>query len=286
MRLANGVAVTVFAIAALTFGTGCAKDPEAAQQDRYKAAIESDLVTKFITRSPLTNDKPVLFGVVRTGADDANAISCTYNVGEGPVSAPTSADGRTTSTMVAVFRITDAVPHYHVVPPADARAIIDDARTYGMETLPLSQILQQNGTVTYFEPFPRGAEGQRHFIFASCKQIGSAMAAASATGAPAATASPIPEGGVGAGFAQLFDDAQSNKRGALIVIQVAGGGPAAAAGLKVGDTVLAVNGNHVAGRDVADITGKDIRGPIGTRVRLTLATLDGKQSELTLTRVP
>lgn len=282
MGLVNRVAAIAFTIVAMTYAAGCAKDPDAALQDRYRAAIESDLITKFISKSPLTNDKPVLFGVVKTNADDTNAIACTYNVGEGPVSAPTSPDGKTTSTLVRVFKITETVPHFHAVPPGDAAAILADAKTYATETLPLSQILQQHGTVTYFEPFPRDPEGLRHFIFTSCRLMGSLMAAA--TQAP--TPSPPPIGGIGAGFAQLYADAQSNKRGPLIVMQVTAGGPAASSGLKVGDTVVAVNGTQVTGRDGIDVANKEIRGAVGTQVTLTVATPDGKQSDVRLTRVP
>ena len=53
-----------------------------------------------------------------------------------------------------------------------------------------------------------------------------------------------------------------------------------------GDIVIAINGTPVAGRELADITRKEIRGPIGGTVRVTIARLDGTQSELVLVRTP
>lgn len=93
-------------------------------------------------------------------------------------------------------------------------------------------------------------------------------------------------GTIGVGFAQLFADAQPNHRGPLVVLQVEEGSAGAKAGLQRGDIVIAINGAPVAGRELADITHKEIRGPIGGTVRLTIAKLDGAQSELAVVRTP
>lgn len=106
-------------------------------------------------------------------------------------------------------------------------------------------------------------------------------------------ASPTPQrtaadelGTIGVGFAQLFADGQPNHRGPLVVLQVNEGSAGAKAGLQRGDIVIAINGAPVAGRELADITRKDIRGPIGGAVRLTIAKLDGTQAEFALVRTP
>jgi carboxyl-terminal processing protease len=93
-------------------------------------------------------------------------------------------------------------------------------------------------------------------------------------------------GTIGVGFAQLFADGQPNHRGPLVVLQVVEGSAGAKAGLQRGDIVIAINGASVAGRELADITRKEIRGPIGGTVGLTIARLDGTQSELALVRTP
>jgi len=93
-------------------------------------------------------------------------------------------------------------------------------------------------------------------------------------------------GTTGLGFAQLYSEAQPNKRGPLVVLRVLEGLPGAAAGLTRGDIVVAINGTPVAGRALAEIRRKEIAGPAGGALRLTVAKLDGSQSEVTLTRVP
>jgi hypothetical protein len=93
-------------------------------------------------------------------------------------------------------------------------------------------------------------------------------------------------GTVGVGLAQLYSDQQPNKRGPLVVLRVVEGSPGAKAGIQRGDIVVAVNGSPAAGRELDDINAKEIRGPIGGALRLTIARLDGRQSEMTLARVP
>lgn len=103
---------------------------------------------------------------------------------------------------------------------------------------------------------------------------------------PQAPASGDEPGTVGVGLAQLYSDQQPNKRGPLVVLRVVQGSPSAQASIQRGDIVIAVNGSLAAGRDLADINANELQGPVGGTVRLTVAHLDGSQSEFTLTRVP
>jgi hypothetical protein len=64
------------------------------------------------------------------------------------------------------------------------------------------------------------------------------------------------------------------------------GSPADKAGIHCSDFILAVNGVPVAGREFAEIQNKEIDGPVGGTVRLTVARFDGTQSEITLVRAP
>ncbi len=77
-------------------------------------------------------------------------------------------------------------------------------------------------------------------------------------------------GTVGAGFAQLFSEDQDNHRGELVVMVVRDGSPAAKAGIQVGDVVSKVNGADVAGRVFAELNRKELRGPVGTTLKLSL----------------
>lgn len=93
-------------------------------------------------------------------------------------------------------------------------------------------------------------------------------------------------GTIGIRFEQLYDDAQVNKHGPLVVLDVVEALPGAKAGVHRGDIVFAIDGALVMGRDLDEINRKAIRGPIGSTVRLSFVHLDGSQSELTLTRAP
>jgi carboxyl-terminal processing protease len=68
----------------------------------------------------------------------------------------------------------------------------------------------------------------------------------------------------------------------LQILTVFDGGPAAKAGLKRGDVIVAVNGKTLEGRSSEDSTTQ-IKGPAGTKVTLTIVT-DGKTRDETLTR--
>jgi len=93
-------------------------------------------------------------------------------------------------------------------------------------------------------------------------------------------------GTIGIVFRQLFDEAKPNHRGPLAVMHVVEDSPAARAGIRCSDFVVAVNGVPVPGREFADILNKDLRGPVGGMVRLTVVRFDGSQSEITLVRAP
>jgi len=107
-------------------------------------------------------------------------------------------------------------------------------------------------------------------------------------------ASPAPgrasaddRGTVGIYFAQLFDDnLRPSHRGPLVVLQVVEGSAAAKAGIHSGDFVVAVNGVPVPGREFPELLRKDIHGPIGATLRLTVVRFDGSQSEIALVRTP
>jgi PDZ domain len=94
-------------------------------------------------------------------------------------------------------------------------------------------------------------------------------------------------GTVGIFFAQLYDPQRlPSHLGPLAVMQVMEGSPATKAGIHSGDLVIAINGAPVGGHEFADLLRKDIHGPIGGTVRLTVVKFDGSQSELALIRMP
>jgi hypothetical protein len=62
--------------------------------------------------------------------------------------------------------------------------------------------------------------------------------------------------------------------------------PAAKAGIHCSDFIAAVNGVPTPGREISEILKKDIDGPVGGTVRLTVQRFDGSQLEITLARVP
>ena len=105
-------------------------------------------------------------------------------------------------------------------------------------------------------------------------------------GASPAGAAEDEPGTVGIVARQLFSGKQPNHRGPLAVLHVFEGSPAEKAGIHCGDFILAVNGVPVAGRDYGAIQKKEIDGPVGGTVRLTIARFDGTQSEITLVRAP
>jgi hypothetical protein len=99
-------------------------------------------------------------------------------------------------------------------------------------------------------------------------------------------ASADDRGTLGIVFRQIFSETQPNHRGPLAVMHVIEDSPAAKAGIHCSDFVIAVNGTSVMGREFPDILNKDLHGPIGGAVRLTVIRFDGSQSEITLVRAP
>jgi hypothetical protein len=94
-------------------------------------------------------------------------------------------------------------------------------------------------------------------------------------------------GAIGIFFAQLYDPNRlPTHLGPLVVLQVVEGSPAAKAGIHSGDLVIAINGAPVGGHEFADLLRKDIHGPVGATIRLTVMKPDGSQSELALVRTP
>src|SRR5579862_867850 len=93
-------------------------------------------------------------------------------------------------------------------------------------------------------------------------------------------------GTVGLGLQQLYDDTPANHRGPLVVLQIVPDSPAAKAGIHCSDFVTAVNGVPVSGRDFSEIFYKDIRGPVGGTVRLSVARYDGSEQQIALVRTP
>ena len=98
------------------------------------------------------------------------------------------------------------------------------------------------------------------------------------------TASADDRGTIGIVVRQLYSERVPNHRGLLAILHVVEDSPAAKAGIHCSDFILAINGVPVPGREYSDIMDKDIDGPTGGTVRLTIARFDGSQSEFTLVR--
>jgi hypothetical protein len=98
---------------------------------------------------------------------------------------------------------------------------------------------------------------------------------------------PNNPGSIGIFFAQIYDpNPKGNHLGPLAVMHVVENSPAANAGIHCSDFVIAVNGAPVSGREFSEILEKDIHGPVGGSVRLTVNRFDGSQAEITLVRAP
>jgi PDZ domain len=103
-----------------------------------------------------------------------------------------------------------------------------------------------------------------------------------------AAAQPAPDdrGTLGIVVRQIFSETQPNHRGPLAVMHVDDDYPAAKAGIRCSDFIVAVNGVPVPGREYSAIFDNDIHGPIGGQVHLTISRYDGSQSEIALVRAP
>jgi carboxyl-terminal processing protease len=72
--------------------------------------------------------------------------------------------------------------------------------------------------------------------------------------------------------------------GNFVVQEVTEGGPAAGAGVRIGDRLLAVGGDSTQGTDLAAVN-QMLAGPAGTTIRLTLRGRDGRTRGVDITRV-
>jgi PDZ domain len=79
-----------------------------------------------------------------------------------------------------------------------------------------------------------------------------------------------PEGTLGFTAMTLFDEAQVGHRGDLALLDVWEGGPAAAAGLRQGDVVVAIDGVQAAGKVAREAFKEQLHGAAGGRVHLTV----------------
>ncbi len=93
-------------------------------------------------------------------------------------------------------------------------------------------------------------------------------------------------GTIGLVLRQLYDDSKTDHRGPLAVMHVIEDSPADKAGIHCSDFIVAVNGVAVPGRDFSEILEKDLHGPVGGKVVLTVARFDGSKSDITLVRAP
>ena len=93
-------------------------------------------------------------------------------------------------------------------------------------------------------------------------------------------------GGIGISLAQLYDSDTPNHRGSLVVLHVMEGLPADAAGLRGGDVITHVNGRETAGRDFGELVIEELRGPVGSVLKVTVRRHGTEASlELEMTRV-
>jgi hypothetical protein len=92
-------------------------------------------------------------------------------------------------------------------------------------------------------------------------------------------------GTIGLAVNQLYNDQQPTKRGALIVRQVDSNSAAADAGIQAGDLILATAGKRVLNSDLNEVT-KQLAGPVGSSIELSIVQADGNPKKLTLTRRP
>lgn len=89
-------------------------------------------------------------------------------------------------------------------------------------------------------------------------------------GLAGAAAGEPPSGTLGFRATTLFDTDEESNRGALVVLDVWDGTPAAAAGLQRGDLIVAIDGVKVAGQDAGKVFKNELHGGIGGKVRLTV----------------
>jgi len=93
-------------------------------------------------------------------------------------------------------------------------------------------------------------------------------------------------GMIGLVLRQLYDDRRPDHRGPLAVMHVVEDSPADQAGIHCSDFIVAINGVPVPGRDFSEILTKELQGPVGGTVHLSVSRYDGSQGEITLVRAP
>jgi len=95
------------------------------------------------------------------------------------------------------------------------------------------------------------------------------------------------EGMVGLSAVPIYNDNAPDKQGPAVVVDVLENTPAAKAGIRSGDFIVAISGTDVAGKTTGDMLHSNLAGPVGGSVKLTLwRDSEGRQFEAELTRVP
>jgi hypothetical protein len=94
-------------------------------------------------------------------------------------------------------------------------------------------------------------------------------------------------GTVGLNALQIYNDTSPDKHGPAVVVDVMENTPAAKAGIRNGDLIVALNGQDVNDKTAGDLVAANITGPVGGSVKLTLyRASEGRQFEADLARVP
>ena len=86
------------------------------------------------------------------------------------------------------------------------------------------------------------------------------------------------DGGLGVMIGQLYDPSSDSKKGEVVILHVVEGTPAHARGLKAGDFITHINGTPTTRKNLEDIALKELRGPVGTPVRLTIERPPNRQT--------
>jgi hypothetical protein len=95
------------------------------------------------------------------------------------------------------------------------------------------------------------------------------------------------DGTVGLSAVPIYNDNAPDKQGPAVVVDVLENTPAAKAGIRNGDFIVAIDGTDVAGKNTAEMFKTNLIGPPGGSVKLTLwRDSEGRQFEAELTRVP
>ncbi len=94
------------------------------------------------------------------------------------------------------------------------------------------------------------------------------------------------DGTVGVNALPVYNENAKDKQGPAVVVDVMEGTPAAKAGIRNGDFIVAMNGADVEGKSAFEALRINLTGSIGGRVKLTVwREAEGRQFEADLTRV-